>query len=134
MSSDDIKRVIIPDAESNNEDLEIEKVRLCKELRAVREAIAYKADDDCYLEIEMRDLALDEALDMEYYRYKHQDLETLLNREERLVRDLALVGVDASRENERVREEYESDEVNEQVDLDDEDDDDDEEGELESLF
>jgi hypothetical protein len=71
----------------------------------------------------MLDLAYSESLPMEFCYYQHQQLERLYKHEERLVRDLASLGYDASRDTERKREELESDEMNEAVDLNDDDDD-----------
>jgi len=107
--------------DNKTEDKEIEKIKLAKRLRAVREVIAYKSDEDEYLENMFRDLALNEVLDMEYFHYRFQPLEDLYEHEDRLVRDLAMLNVDASRDSEIPREELgmDGEEMNEEIDLGD---------------
>ena len=114
-----INGVIISADESNNPDKTQEIKRLKKELRAVREVIAYKSDNNEFLENQFRDKAIDEVLDMNRYHYKNQELHQLYVTEERLVGDLATLNVDASRKGERPREEFVTDEMNETKTLED---------------
>jgi hypothetical protein len=114
---------IIPAHESNNPEKKSEVKKLCRRLKILRETIAYKEDERQYMDQMMLDLAYSESLPTEFCYYRHQQLERLYQHEERLVRDLASLGYDASRETERAREEHRTDEMNEEVDLDDDDDD-----------
>jgi hypothetical protein len=129
---------VIESVHKNNPEKKTEVRELCRRLKILRETIAYKTDDRQYMEHMMLDLAYEETLPVEFSYYQHQSLENLYRHEERLVRDLATLGFDASRDNEREREELQSDEMNEPVQLDDDDDnddeDDDDEDGLESLY
>lgn len=128
---------VIEAVHKNNPEKKTEVRELCRRLKILRETIAYKTDDRQYMEHMMLDLAYSETLPVEFSYYQHQSLENLLSHEERLVRDLATLGFDASRETERQREELQSDNMNEPVELDDDDDnddDEDDEGGLESLY
>lgn len=112
-----INGVIIPADESNNPEKDHEIKKLKAELRAVREVIAYKGDNKEFLENQFRDKAIRDRLEMEYYHYLNQEMEQLYIREERLVRDLATLNVDASLSGERPREEFVSEEMNETATL-----------------
>ena len=116
---------IIPSHESNNHEKKTEVKKLCRRLKILRETIAYKEDERQYMDQMMLDLAYSESLPTEFCYYRHQQLERLYQHEERLVRDLACLGYDASRDVEREREELDNDEMNQEVDLDDDNSDDD---------
>jgi hypothetical protein len=105
---------VIESVHKNNPEKKTEIKELCKRLKSLRETIAYKTDDRQYMEHMMLDLAYEETLSVEFSYYQHQSLENLYKHEERLIRDLATLGYDASRDN-------------------DNNDDDDEDG-LESLY
>ena len=109
--------------ERNNPDISKDIQKLKRRLKILRETIAYKADDREFIDHQMIDLAYSESLPVEFTYYQNQNLEQLYEAEERLVRDLATLGYDASREAERAREELEAENMNEEVDLDDLDDD-----------
>ena len=104
--------------ETNNPDIEPDIKKLKRRLSAVRETIAYKEDERRFMDHNMIDLAFHENIDVEYTYYQNQDLETLYKHEQRLVKDLATLGVDASLSGEREREELQTEDMNEQVDLD----------------
>ena len=109
--------------ERNNPDIEPDIQKLKRRLKILRETIAYKGDDREFIDHQMIDLAYSESLPVEFTYYQNQNLEQLYQAEERLVQDLACLGYDASREAERAREEMETENMNEEVDLDDLDDD-----------
>lgn len=110
---------IIPAGESNNPEKKTEIKKLCRRLKILRETIAYKEDERQYMDQMMLDLAYAESLPMEFSYYQHQCLEDLYTHEERLVHDLACLGYDASRDAGQEREELNTENVNEEVDLDD---------------
>lgn len=112
---------VISSEEHNNPEKKTEIKKLCRRLKILRETIAYKSDERQYMDQMMLDLSFSEILPMEFSYYQHQSLEKLYQHEERLVRDLATLGYDASRDTEREREELVSDEMNQEVDLDDDD-------------
>jgi len=121
MSSDNQREIldgVQTEGESNNPDTSQDIEKLRRRLRAVRETIAYKQDQRRYMDHMLLDLAYSENLDVEYSYYQNQDLEHLYEHEERLVKDLATLGVDASLSGEREREELESENMNESIDLD----------------
>jgi hypothetical protein len=119
-----IDGAIIPSHETNNQDKRPEVKKLCRRLKILREVIAYKSDERQYMDQMMLDLSFSEALPMEFCYYQHQDLQSLYKHEERIIRDLGTLGYDASKPAEREREDYQSDQMNEAVDLDEDDDDD----------
>jgi len=121
MSSDNQREIldgVQTEGESNNPDTSQDIEKLRRRLRALRETIAYKEDQRQFMDHNMIDLSYSENLDVEYTYYQNQDLETLYEHEERLVKDLATLGVDASLSGEREREELESKNMNEEVGLD----------------
>ena len=116
---------IISSKQHNNPEKKTEVKKLCRRLKILREVIAYKSDDREFMDHMLVELSFNEALPVEFTYYQNQTQENLWKHEERLVRDLATLGYDASRDTERAREDLTTDRLNEAVDLNDDDDSDD---------